>query len=122
MPRKASAGAASEVRAKVEAFVKEQTPAQQKTINRLRAIIRESHPELEEKIRWLQVGYLVSHRDVCGIYPASDHVNLSFAQGATLRDPKRLLEGTGKGIRHIKMLKVEDLGEDTIKAYVREKP
>jgi hypothetical protein len=68
----------------------------------------------------MQVGYLVSGRDVCGIYPSSDHVNLSFWQGSALSDRKGLLEGTGKGMRHIKIFKVEDVGEEIIKAYVRE--
>lgn len=123
-PRKAEDGAGEpgkdyEARAKVEAFVKKQSPAHQKTINRLRTIVKEADPELEERMRWLQIGYLSSQKDVCGIYPTSDHVNLSFAQGATLKDPKGLLEGTGKGIRHVKVFKMEDVGEGTIKAYVR---
>jgi hypothetical protein len=77
-------------------------------------------PELEERMRWQQVGYLISKKDVCGIYASSDHINLSFMQGAALRDPKRLLEGTGKAIRHIKIFKIEAVGEDTIKDYVKE--
>ena len=110
----------SEAQAKVEAFVRQQCPVHQKSINRLRAIVKGNFPELEERIRWMQVGYLVSKKDVCGIYPSSDHVNLSFWQGSALSDPKGMLEGTGKGMRHIKIFKVEDVGEETIKAYVRE--
>ena len=113
-------GGASESRAKVEAFVAKQSPAKRKTINRLRAVVRAAVPGLEERMRWLQVGYLISNRDVCGIYPSSDHVNLSFARGSTLKDPNGLLEGTGKGMRHIKVFEVEDIGEETIRAYVRE--
>jgi hypothetical protein len=109
-----------DARAKVEAFVREQSPAHQKTINRLRVIVKSAAPELEEKMRWRQVGYLVSKKDVCGIYPAGDHVNLSFWLGSTLRDPDGLLEGTGKGMRHVKVFRVEDVGEETVKAYVRE--
>jgi hypothetical protein len=86
-------------------------PVHRKSINRLRAIVQGAFPELEERMRWMQVGYLVSKKDVCGIYPASDHVNLSFWQGSALSDPKGLLEGTGKGMRHIKIFKVEDVGE-----------
>jgi hypothetical protein len=29
-------------------------------------------------------------------------------------DPKGLLEGTGKGIRHIKIIRVEDVGEEMV--------
>jgi hypothetical protein len=31
------------------------------------------------------------------------HVNVGFFQGATLRDPARLLEGNGKFMRHVKL-------------------
>jgi hypothetical protein len=31
------------------------------------------------------------------------HVNVGFFQGATLPDPVRLLEGTGKRMRHVKL-------------------
>jgi hypothetical protein len=113
-------GEGSEARAKVEAYVMQQSPAHTKTINRLRTIIRSAVPELHEQMRWAQVGYLISKRDVCGVYATSDHVNLSFMQGATLRDPKGLLEGTGKGMRHVKIFRVEDVDEDTIKGYVKE--
>ena len=110
----------SEAQAKVEAFVRQQSPVHQKRINRLRAIVKGNFPELEERMRWMQVGYLVSRKDVCGIHPSSDHVNLSFWQGSALSDRKGLLEGTGKGMRHIKIFKVDDVGEETIKAYVKE--
>jgi hypothetical protein len=119
-PKGGSGGSRSDARTKVEAYVEKQSPAHQKTISRLRAIVKGASPRLTEKMRWLQVGYLVSKIDVCGIYASSDHVNLSFAQGATLKDPKGLLEGTGKGIRHIKIVSIEDVGEDTIRGYVRE--
>src|SRR5215510_13162339 len=32
-----------------------------------------------------------------------DHVNVGFYQGAALDDPARLLEGTGKRMRHVKL-------------------
>ena len=33
----------------------------------------------------------------------TSHVNVGFFQGATLRDPARLLQGTGKFMRHVKL-------------------
>jgi len=32
-----------------------------------------------------------------------DHVNVGFFQGAMLHDPAKLLEGTGKRMRHVKL-------------------
>ncbi len=34
---------------------------------------------------------------------AKRHVSVGFFQGASLRDPKRLLEGTGRSMRHVKL-------------------
>jgi hypothetical protein len=33
----------------------------------------------------------------------TSHVNVGFFQGASLRDPSRLLQGTGKFMRHVKL-------------------
>jgi hypothetical protein len=41
------------------------------------------------------------HHCYVAIYPA--HINLGFYHGATLSDPTALLEGTGKGLRHVKV-------------------
>ena len=37
------------------------------------------------------------------LMPQSDRVNLGFYYGAALTDPERLMEGTGKSLRHIKV-------------------
>ncbi len=40
---------------------------------------------------------------ICYIGVLKDRVNLGFHQGAHMRDPYGLLEGTGKQMRHIKI-------------------
>jgi hypothetical protein len=46
------------------------------------------------------------------------HVNLGFNQGSTLPDPHRLIAGTGKKIRHIRIASNEDL-KRPLRAYIR---
>lgn len=52
------------------------------------------------------------------------HVNLGFNRGVELDDPKELLEGTGKLIRHVRLNAVSDLRKkpirDLIKAAVQQ--
>lgn len=45
----------------------------------------------------------------CYIATASHHVNLGFRCGASLPDPKHVLEGQGKRMRHIKFRSEADL-------------
>jgi len=46
------------------------------------------------------------------------HVNLQFADGATLPGGDGLLEGTGKRIRHVKCRSVEDANRPALRALI----
>ncbi|MFN3188858.1 MAG: DUF1801 domain-containing protein, partial [Candidatus Paceibacteria bacterium] len=53
--------------------------------------------------------------EICYIKPLKDSVNLGFFHGAKLNDPKNLLQGTGKSLRHIKFKKKEGIDLDGVK-------
>lgn len=84
----------------------------------VRAFVRKHAPELDERLYmgvpsyWGDAGllYLADH---------SRHVNLGFTHGARLADRDRLLEGTGKNLRHVKIRSKEDLTPQ-LAALVRE--
>jgi hypothetical protein len=50
----------------------------------------------------------------------SNHVNLGFHRGAELPDPKKLLEGDGKLIRHIRIGSHADLARPHVRKFLRE--
>ncbi len=49
----------------------------------------------------------------------SSHINLGFYHGASLADPAGLLEGTGKGLRHIKIRDVAAASQPAVVALLR---
>lgn len=55
---------------------------------------------------------------ICYIKPLKDSVNLGFFHGAKLEDPKGLLQGTGKSLRHIKFKKLEHIDIEGVKALL----
>ena len=55
----------------------------------------------------------------CGIFPYNAHVQLSFAQGASLDDPDGLLEGAGKFRRHLTYKSLDDVDAKVVKRFVR---
>lgn len=57
---------------------------------------------------------------ICYIGVIRDHVNLGFIRGSELADPQRILEGTGKLMRHIKIRTMADLLRPAIRAYLQE--
>ena len=46
--------------------------------------------------------------NICLLVVYRDHVNLMFPRGVDLKDPKGLLEGSGKAMRHVKMRAAAD--------------
>ncbi len=68
------------------------------------------------------IGYGTSDRLRDGIFHIavySKHVNLGFNDGASLADPKGILEGAGNRIRHITIKTPGDLARPEIRSYVR---
>ena len=93
-------------------------PTEQRDIARtLREIVRNTAPRLTETIKWGYPCY-VGAGNVCSIIPYPDHVNLAFFRGTELADPDRLLEGTGKGMRHVKVWSANDIPRQSVAALI----
>lgn len=58
--------------------------------------------------------------NICLVVVYRDHVNLLFPRGADLKDPRGLLEGSGKAMRHIKMFSPGDADRPGVRALIRQ--
>jgi len=93
---------------------------------RLRALVLEEMAPCYENIydaySAVAIGYGTSDRLRDGIFHIAvyaKHVNLGFNEGATLDDPKGILQGAGNRIRHITIKTPEDIKRPEIRAYIR---
>ena len=78
----------------------------------LRDVIRAAAPAAIEKVdfgnRLIGYGWTMKMRDLLfAIICHKAHVNVQFADGASLADPTGIVEGTGKRIRHVKVRTLE---------------
>jgi hypothetical protein len=48
----------------------------------------------------------------------TNHVNVGFFNGAALHDPARLLEGTGRRMRHVKLKPGHDIDDEALGALI----
>ncbi|WP_174615782.1 DUF1801 domain-containing protein [Virgibacillus ihumii] len=87
----------------------------------LRKIIIESSQELTEEYKWSMPNYSYNGL-VCYLQPSKKHVNLGFHKGNKLqeKDTTKLLQGTGKAMRHIKIKKVEEIHPEAITSLIIE--
>ena len=77
----------------------------------LRSIILSADPSLNESLKWKQPVYS-KKGDICCIFPTGGHVNLGFYRAIELKDPKKLLQGTGKNMRRIKIRFLEEIDKE----------
>jgi hypothetical protein len=91
---------------------------------RARDLITKLVPKSEEKVYfgWRIISFSLDGKmsgQFCSISPGRDYVNLYFMQGTSLDDPKRLLEGTGKNMRHVKLREVADLKNAALEELIK---
>lgn len=105
---------------KVSAYITGLPEPQRTICRRLREIVAEVASSADERWAWSRAVYRLDGAMFCHIVANRDDVNIGFNRGASLDDPDGLLRGTGKGMRHYKMKRVEDVRVTRIRAWVRE--
>ncbi len=115
----------------VEDLLKRRPPEVRKWTMALRRLVRGVAPGVTERVYmgWRVIMYsrekstpgaaAKMSKMFCGIGPLRNGVNLYFHQSAKLPDPDGLLEGTGKGMRHVKIRGDSDIRAAAVKTLVR---
>jgi hypothetical protein len=125
MPEPAAAmPLASEVDADVEKLLAAHPPEQRTIEQALRSAIRREFPGAIEQVdfgnRLIAFGRSMRMRGLLfAIIAHQSWVNLQLADGAELPDPDRLIEGTGKRIRHVKIRSIADASSPRVVAIIR---
>ncbi len=91
----------------------------------LRAFILEIHPQSNELLyhtHALTSLYSVSEKmgdGFCMIPMYTNHLNLGFNKGTVINDPKKVLQGTGKWIRHIPIKAISDYRNKVVEGLIK---
>jgi hypothetical protein len=88
----------------------------------VRDLMLAANTAITEAIKWRQLTFISGKTNIAFVYTYAgvDYINLGFMQATALSDPKKLFEGTGKGMRHIKIRTAKDIPAAQIKKWVKE--
>lgn len=71
------------------------------------AILRETvfkvYPETKERMMYGGIMFTAKGEDFGGVFVRKNHISFEFGDGVSFDDPNKLLEGTGKHRRHLKI-------------------
>ena len=86
--------------------------------NSVRAKILQLTDTVDEEVKYGGILF-AAPEPFCGIFVYKQHISVEFSHGAEIPDPHGLLEGKGKGRRHLKLHMLEDVENKHLTDYLR---
>ena len=106
--------------ASFDEYLKDQSPKNQAIIRALRRFVKRVQPGLDEAVKWGNGCWLGRDGPVAYVYSATGYVQFGFFRGSSLKDPKGLLEGSGRYVRHTKVRASSGIDERAFAALLRQ--
>jgi hypothetical protein len=103
-----------------DAYLDAQAPLQQSIIRKVRALVKRSAPQLVESVKWGNGCWVDGKAPIAYVYCAPDHVQFGFMNGSALADPRGLLQGSGRFVRHVKLCRAADVVPRVLAELLRE--
>jgi hypothetical protein len=111
---------------RLKGFIAKFEPRQQALIRSVRKAMRSRLPSAYELVydnyNFFVIGYSPTERpsdSVFSVAAAASGVNLFFLQGAALADPRKLLQGSGRQVRFIRVPTVDVLERPDVKSLMK---
>jgi len=89
-------------------YINNASKEQKETMEAIRKLIHESVLNTTEEFKWNRPVFKAD-KDFAYLKTAQAYITLGFFNFQKLNDPKNLLEGTGKDMRHIKLKSTNDI-------------
>jgi hypothetical protein len=88
-------------------------------LRKLRDIVFKQHPKVKERIMYGGIMFSLAD-DFGGLFASKKHVSFEFSHGFKMKDPKTILEGTGKFRRHLKITSTADIKDKDVDFFVKQ--
>jgi len=86
----------------------------------VRALVKKTVAGCQEYVNPWKIPTFDLNGPLCFYMVAKEHVVFGFMRGAMLRDPEKLLEGTGKYLRHVKLRSVADVRRAGVRSLLEQ--
>ena len=105
----------------VDQYVAAKNAPVRASLEALRELVRSTLPKTTEAMKWgVPTVFGPDGQPLVYFYGGKDHVNLGFLRGDELDDPDRLLKGSGKPSKHVKIGSRDQIPEKAIRALLRQ--
>ena len=103
----------------IETWFDNLRPEQRDLARILRTLVQAASPELAPSVKWGNLMFTYEGTHAVAIVMHKDHANLQIFNGASLVDQYPELEGTGRGMRHVRFRYRFPVDEDLVRELVQ---
>lgn len=96
---------------KVEEYINKQESPQKEICQKLRQLIFNTFPNIEEEMLW---GVPAYGKGIYYIVALKDHVNLGFSLKGLTKEDMKLFDGGGKTMKHIQISSLQQIDKERI--------
>jgi hypothetical protein len=121
MKKKSDQGKGDSPSRLIDARIKELGDWRGEMLSRIRTLIKQADPEVVEEWKWRGVPVWYHDGMICTGETYKDHVKMTFAKGAALKDPSRLFNSSleGNTRRAIDFHEGDEVDEKALKALIK---
>lgn len=103
----------------VSNYIDNASDIHKEVLSELRKLILSIAPAAKEQFKWSRPVYGLA-KDFCYLQTTKKYITLGFFDFEKISTNKKLIEGTGKSMRHVKLTRVEDIQDFNIEAMIKE--
>jgi len=104
----------------IDSYIERSNASLADVASAVRRLVRKAVPAAVEAVNPWGVPVFELNGAFCLLMVGKKHVTFGFTQGASIHYPDRLLEGTGKNIRHVKLKKPEQVDHPGLRRLLQE--
>ena len=108
------------VYASFDDYLQDQSSKNQEIIRALRKFVKRVEPGLREAVKWGNGCWTGGNEPVAYVHSDSGYVQFGFFYGSSLEDPKGLLEGKGRYVRHTKVRAPSQIDQRAFAALLKQ--
>ncbi len=90
-----------------------------KILQKLRKIVFTNYPKTNERMMYGGIMFSLDE-DFGGLFVRKNHISFEFTSGSIMNDPQKILEGTGKFRRHLKIRSKVDIKDKKVDFFVKQ--
>ena len=90
------------------------------TQNAIRENILKIYLKTDERMMYGGIMFSLDTYDYGGLFVRKNHISFEFSKGFMMKDPYKILEGSGKFRRHLKIRSREDIKNKDVTFFIKQ--